>query len=139
MNVRGFDALARMHRFRMDEHRRKAAEVEAMRDEFMQQDAALDAQLNREKSALSLEDLAVTDFAAYSKGIETRREALAKSIAEVTRALGRINEQMASEYREAKKFELALEREEKRKKHIAARAEQMELDEIGLTYHGRGA
>ena len=29
MNVRGFASLAKMHRFRMDEHRRKAAEVEA--------------------------------------------------------------------------------------------------------------
>jgi flagellar biosynthesis chaperone FliJ len=54
-----------------------------------------------------------------------------------TRTLSRINEQMANEYREAKKFELAMEREAKRKKDLAARAEQMELDEIGLNYHGR--
>jgi hypothetical protein len=138
MNIRGFGALARMHRFRMDEHRRKAMEVEIARDDFLRQDTALEQELIRETNLLSRDDLAMTDFARYSKGIESRREALAKSIAEVTRALARINEQMAIEYREAKKFELAIEREDRRRKTLAARTEQMELDEIGLNYHGRG-
>ena len=129
--------MARMHRFRMDEHRRKAMEIEIAREDFIRQDAALEQELIREKASLSREDMAITDFAGYSKGIESRREALAKSIAEVTRALTRINEQMANEYREAKKFELAMEREDRRKKDRAAKAEQMELDEIGLNYHGR--
>ncbi|MBT3373612.1 MAG: hypothetical protein HOA08_09645 [Rhodospirillaceae bacterium] len=137
MNVRGFGALARMHRFRMDEHRRKAMEIELAREDFLRQDTALEQELIRETSTFRRDDMAIIDFAAYSKGIEVRREALAKSIAEVTRTLSRINEQMANEYREAKKFELAMEREAKRKKDLAARAEQMELDEIGLNYHGR--
>ncbi len=139
MNVRGFDALARMHRFRMDEHRRKAIEIEAMRAEFMQQDSALEEELYREKGALGLSEMAMTDFASYSKGIETRRDKLAESIAEVSRALERINEKMAEEFREAKKFELALEREAKRQAQIAARVEQAELDEIGVNYHDRAA
>jgi len=129
--------LARMHRFRMDEHRRKAMEIELAREDFLRQDTALEQELIRETSTFRRDDMAIIDFAAYSKGIEVRREALAKSIAEVTRTLSRINEQMANEYREAKKFELAMEREAKRKKDLAARAEQMELDEIGLNYHGR--
>ena len=137
MNVRGFGALARMHRFRMDEHRRKAMEIELAREDFLRQDTALEQELIRETSTFRRDDMAIIDFAAYSKGIEVRREALAKSIAEVSRTLSRINEQMANEYREAKKFELAMEREAKRKKDLAARAEQMELDEIGLNYHGR--
>ena len=129
--------MARMHRFRMDEHRRKAMEIELAREDFLRQDTALEQELIRETSTFRRDDMAIIDFAAYSKGIEVRREALAKSIAEVTRTLSRINEQMANEYREAKKFELAMEREAKRKKDLAARAEQMELDEIGLNYHGR--
>lgn len=139
MNVRGFAALARMHRFRMDQHRRKASEVDAMRAEFLEQDAALEQELTREKNTVSQADLAIIDFAAFSKHIETRRETLAESIAEATRALGRISEHMASEYREAKKFELALEREAKRQKHLADKAEQDQLDEIGLVYNERAA
>ncbi|MDP6690929.1 MAG: flagellar FliJ family protein [Alphaproteobacteria bacterium] len=137
MNVRGFDALARMHRFRMDEHRRKAAEIEAMRRQFMQQDSVLEQELHQEIGALGLSEMAMIDFAAYSKGIETRREKLAKSIVEASRALEQINEKMAAEFREAKKFELALEREAKRRGQLAARLEQAELDEIGVNYHDR--
>jgi hypothetical protein len=44
---------------------------------------------------------------------------------------------MAIEFREVKKFELALERENKRRRDHAAKLEQAELDEIGLTYHDR--
>jgi flagellar biosynthesis chaperone FliJ len=137
MNIRGFMALARMHRFRMDQHRRKAAEIEGMRAKFLGQDAALEQELAQETSALSRADLAITNFAIFARHIETRRATLAESIADATRALGRINEHMAVEYREAKKFELALEREGKRQKQIAAKAEQDQLDEIGLIYSRR--
>ncbi len=139
MNVRGFSALARMHRFRMDQHRRKAAEIEIMRAEFLDQDAALAAELMREKGAVSRADLAMTNFAAYASHIESRREILAGSIAEATRALARISEHMAIEYREAKKFELALERERKRLRQHNDKLEQTQLDEIGLNYSRRTA
>jgi flagellar export protein FliJ len=139
MNVRGFSALARMHRFRMDQHRRKAGEVEAMRAKFLDQDAALEQELARETSAVSQADLAMTNFGIYAQHIKTRRETLAESIADATRALARINENMASEFREAKKFELALEREDKRQKQLAAKLEQAQLDEIGLIYSRRAA
>ncbi|MDA1101217.1 MAG: flagellar FliJ family protein [Proteobacteria bacterium] len=139
MNVRGFAALARMHRFRMDQHRRKAGEIEGMRANFQTQDAALERELARETSAVSREDLAMTNFAIYAKHLELRRATLAESIADATRALNRINGHMAIEYREAKKFELALEREGKRQKQMLAKAEQAQLDEIGLTYSRRVA
>ena len=51
--------------------------------------------------------------------------------------LSRINEQIAHEYREAKKFQRAMEREDKRKKKLTPSVEQMELDEFGLDYHSR--
>ena len=139
MNVRGFDEVGRKHRYRRDEPRRKAAEIEIMRADFMRQDSVLEQELYREKGALGLSEMAMTDFASYSKGIEIRRDKLAESIAEVSRALERINEKMAEEFREAKKFELALEREAKRRAQIAARVEQAELDEIGVNYHDRAA
>ncbi len=137
MNIRGFAALAKMHRFRMDEHRREASEIDAMRAEFMEQDRLLEEELLREKANLMPGDLAMTDFAAYLKSVEDRRAVLAKSITDVTRARARIAEQMAIEFREAKKFELALERETKRRKDHAAKLEQAELDEIGLNYRDR--
>ena len=110
-----------------------------MRDEFQAQEAGLDRDIAREKGALQSDQMAMTDFAAYLKRMEERRETLNASIAEASRALDRVNEHMAVEYCEAKKFELALEREEKRKKHEADKAEQAMLDEIGLTYRNRTA
>ena len=137
MNIRGFAALAKMHRFRMDEHRRRAGEAEALRNQFMDKDKALAEELQREKAALAPSDLAMTDFAGYMKAIERRREELAKSIANVTQALNRVNEQMAIEYRQAKKFELAMDREAKRQRKLADKREQAVLDEIGLNYRNR--
>ena len=137
MNIRGFTALAKMHRFRMNEHRRKASEMDAMRVGFVEQDAALEQELQREKTNLAPGDLAMTNFSAYLKGVEGRREALAKSIVDVTRSRTRVAEQMAIEFREVKKFELALERETKRRRDHAAKLEQAALDGIGLTYHDR--
>ncbi len=137
MNVRGFAALAKMHRFRMDEHRRKASEIDLMRLQLVEKDAALKDQLAHEKATLNPSDMALTDFAAFMKGIELRREELVKSLAETTRHLSRINAAMAIEFREAKKFELTMEREEKRRRQQAAKLEQAELDEIGLNYRDR--
>ncbi len=137
MNIRGFSALAKMHRFRMDEHRRKAAEVDAVRAQLMQQDAALERELELEKSTLTPDNMTMTDFATYLKGIETRREELAKSIVDATRTRAQIADRMAFEYREAKKFELAMEREIQRRRKQADMLEQAELDEIGLNYRDR--
>ena len=55
----------------------------------------------------------------------------------MTRTLSRINEQIANQYREAEKFQLAMERKDKRKKNLTPSVEQMELDEICLNYHSR--
>ena len=132
MNVRGFASLAKMHRFRMDEHRGKAAEVEAVRADLMARDTELEQQLLHEKSTMNPDDLAMTNFSAYLKGVEDKREELAKSITDIARTLARISEQMAIEFREAKKFELAMEREIKRQQAHIAKLEQAELDEIGL-------
>ncbi|MBT3534397.1 MAG: hypothetical protein HN478_10995 [Rhodospirillaceae bacterium] len=137
MNVRGFASLAKMHRFRMDEHRRKAAEVEAVRADLMARDTELEQQLLHEKSTMNPDDLAMTNFSAYLKGVEDKREELAKSITDIARTLARISEQMAIEFREAKKFELAMEREIKRQQAHIAKLEQAELDEIGLNYRDR--
>ena len=139
MNVRGFAALARMHRFRMDQHRRRAMEVEIERANLMQQDAALLQELEAERASVSYVDLTMTNFAAFLKHIETRREHLANAIARHDSALARISEQMAVEYREAKKFELALEQEAQRQKKLADKTEQDQLDEIGLTYRRQAA
>lgn len=137
MNVRGFAALAKIYRYRMDEHRRKALEIEAVRNQHLDKDAALEAELLHEKSALDTDHMVMTDFAAYLKGIELRREELAAAIIKTNRALARVNEQMAIEFREAKKFEFAMERDAKRRKKHADKLEQAELDEIGLNYLNR--
>ncbi len=55
----------------------------------------------------------------------------------MTRTLSRINEKIANQYREAEKFQLAMERKDKRKKNLTPSVEQMELDEIRLNYHSR--
>ena len=123
MNIRGFAALAKMHRFRMDDHRRRAADLDLERVQMVDKDIELADELVREKAALQPGDLSLADFAAYLKGIEIRREELAVSIAKNTRHLARISEAMAIEFREAKKFELAMERETKRRRHLANKLE----------------
>jgi hypothetical protein len=51
--------------------------------------------------------------------------------------LSRINEQIAHEYREAKKFQLAMEHEDKRKRNLTLSVELMEPDEFSLNYRIR--
>ena len=133
MNVRGFASLARSHRWRLDQLRRKVAELDAMRVGLVEQDMALERQLAAERQTAGA--MTLVDFAAYSRRIGERRDSLAKSIAELVRALAQASEQGAEEYRQAKKYEIALDREAERRRREQQRREQADLDEIGLTYH----
>ena len=135
--MRNRESLIRLHKFQVDEKRRKVAELEIMLSEFHQRERDLEAQVEVEQRKAGISDVAHFACPMFAKSVIRRRENILESIAGIERQLEEAKEELAGAFRELKKYEL-LEGSRKRKvRKEAMRVEQAELDEIALTIHRR--
>ena len=130
--MRGLPSLIKMHGLRLDEKRRKLAELERMRAALVERRDALDGEIAAEKAAADRKPETHADFGAYVRAALKRRETLERSIADVERESEAANEEVADAYRELKKFELVKQREDADALLESNRREQAQLDEVGL-------
>jgi flagellar export protein FliJ len=130
--MRGLPSLIKMHGLRLDEKRRKLAELERMRAALVERRDALDGEIAAEKAAADRKPETQADFGAYVRAALKRRETLERSIADVERESEAANEEVADAYRELKKFELVKQREDADALLESNRREQAQLDEVGL-------
>ncbi|MEQ8281348.1 MAG: flagellar FliJ family protein [Parvibaculum sp.] len=135
--MRNRESLIRLHKFQVDEKRRKVAELELMLGEFRQRERDLEAQVEAEQRKAGISDVAHFAYPMFAKSVLRRRENILESIEGIERQLDTAKEELADAFRELKKYEL-LDGNRKRKIHKEAmRAEQSSLDEIALTIHRR--
>ncbi len=135
--MRNRESLIRLHKFQVDEKRRKVAELELMLGEFRQRERDLEAQVEAEQRKAGISDVAHFAYPMFAKSVLRRRENILESIAGIERQLDTAKEELADAFRELKKYEL-LDGNRKRKiRKEAMRAEQVSLDEIALTIHRR--
>lgn len=129
--------LIRVHRWTLDERRRTLVDLERLAEKLKGDLAALDAELEREQeAAVRMPEMAFT-FPAFASATKQRKEKIERSIAEVAKEIERARRQVEAAFQEVKKYELALDAAERRKKDLLKRREQAGLDEMGLTQHLR--
>ncbi len=135
--MRNRESLIRLHRFQVDEKRRKLAELELMRDEFRARERELEAQVLAEQRKAGISDVAHFAYPMFAKSVIRRRQNILNSIEDIERQLGVAKEELAGAFRELKKYEIIEDNRKRRHRHEAMRIEQTELDEVALGMHRR--
>ena len=133
--MRNRESLIRLHKFQVDEKRRKVAELELMLSEFRQRERDLEAQVEAEQRKAGISDVAHFAYPMFAKSVIRRRENILESIEGIEVQLEVAKEELAAAFRELKKYELLEDSRKRKVRKAAMRVEQAELDEIALSIH----
>jgi len=136
--VRGLKTLIRLHRWRLDETRRKLEDLERLRAGLDAQSRRLEAELGDEQrhAAGSLEGGYA--YPGFAEAVIERRHTIARSMADVAASIEATHQELAAALEKLKTYEIADEREQERSRAIAARRERLRLDEVAMEIHRRG-
>ena len=135
--MRNRESLIRLHKFQVDERRRKVAEIELLLAEFRNKERELEAQILAEQEKAGISDEAHFAYPMFAKSVQKRRENILQSIADLDIQLETAQEELAAAFRELKKYELMEESRKRKVRKQTQRLEQAELDEIALQIHRR--
>jgi len=135
--MRNRESLIRLHRFHVDEKRRKVAELELMVQEFRMRERELEAQVLAEQQKAGISDVAHFAYPMFAKSVIRRRQNILNSIEDIERQIDVAKEELAAAFRELKKYEIVEDNRKRRQRAEAIRIEQIELDEIALGIHRR--
>jgi len=130
-------AMIKLHDWQLNEARRRVAELEALAAGFVDQIAALDAELAREERAASGSVQARASWPAYAEAMAARRANLEASLARLRQELEQGKEEVSIAFQELKKYELAYEARRQKALAEANRRETFALDEMAIEAHRR--
>jgi flagellar export protein FliJ len=133
----GLDTLARLHRARLDEKRRRLADLRQAHDELVARAGDLENEIRREQELAGQSEETIFAYGNFATASIQRRHALQKAIAERQTELATLHEELAAAFREIKKYEVVIERRRQQEFLAEKRREQAALDEIGLDMHRR--
>ncbi len=135
--MKALPTLIRIHRWHLEEKRRKLTELERLRAELAAQTRRLEERLASEQRVAEHSEEGRYAYGAYAASIISRRETLTVSIGESQQAIVLARDEVSEAFREVKKHEIAARIRERRAQAEAARREQALLDEVGLNMHYR--
>ncbi len=122
------DTLIRLHRWHVDEHRRRVAECEQLVEKLRASLAHLAAEQVNEQEVAKRSDEVAYSYGAYAGAIIERRRKLEQSLAEAERQTAQARESLAEVYQEAKRYEIAAARRLLSQRRQAERMEQQNMD-----------
>ena len=135
--MRNRDSLIRLHRFHVDEKRRKLAELELMIQEFRARERELEAQVEAEQKKAGISDVAHFAYPMFAKSVIRRRQNILTSIADIEKQLDGAKEELSDAFRELKKYEVIENNRKSKMRKEVMRVEQAQLDEVALGIHRR--
>jgi len=135
--MRNRESLIRLHRFQVDEKRRKLAELELMAQEFRARERELEAQVEAEQKKAGISDVAHFAYPMFAKSVIRRRENILTSIEDIERQLDAAKEELSDAFRELKKYEIIEDNRKRKVRREVMRTEQAQLDEVALGIHRR--
>ena len=135
--MRNRESLIRLHRFQVDEKRRKLAELELMAQEFRARERELEAQVEAEQKKAGISDVAHFAYPMFAKSVIRRRQNILTSIEDIERQLDAAKEELTDAFRELKKYEIIEDNRKRKVRREVMRTEQAQLDEVALGIHRR--
>jgi flagellar export protein FliJ len=131
------ETLIRLKKFKVDEKRRKVAQIEAMIAEFDRMCADLDREIKTEQDRAGISDPSHFAYPTYAKAAITRRDNLVRSAGELKMQLDEAQAMLGEAFEELKKVEMLEQRDQQRERTEQNAREQAELDRIGALNYQR--
>jgi flagellar protein FliJ len=109
--MRSRETLLRLHRFRTEERRRQASDIDGMIQDLMKKYDELDAHVRFEESRNNVTDPANVNYSMAAKATRGRRDNLLKSIADLKDQKEAVLVQLGEEETNLRKVEMLVEKE----------------------------
>ena len=135
--MKGLNTLIKLHKRKLDELRRKMVLLEKQKDDLERASRKLQQELEDEMKLASAQADMSQFFAGFSKRIQNRQAEIAKEVRMIDRQIAKLNDDIAAEFGELKKFEIAKQNAEKRAADAQTRRDTLALDEIASQQHRR--
>ena len=131
------ETLVRLHRFKVDEIRRRLKLLDDMRGDLAKKMSDLELMMQEEQRRAAHSDLGRLAYPSFARSVVARRENIQRSIDEVEKQASTVTEELQAAFRELKKYEIAAENVAERDRVEVARQVQAELDDIAMSRHVR--
>jgi flagellar protein FliJ len=109
--MRSRETLLRLHRFRTEDRRRQAADIDGMIQDLTKKYDELDSHVRFEESRNGVTDPANVNYSMAAKATRGRRDNLLKSISDLKDQKAAVLVQLADEEVELRKVEMLVEKE----------------------------
>jgi len=131
------ESLIRLHRFKVDEIRRRLKLLDDMRGDLAKKMSDLELMMQEEQRRAAHSDLGRLAYPSFARSVVQRRENIQRSIDEIEKQAATVTEELQAAYRELKKYEIAADNVAERDRVEVARQVQAELDDIAMSRHVR--
>lgn len=137
------NTLVRLHKWQVDEKRKRLAELYALRDEFERKMQAIDATVLREQQIVNSASQTPGDvgfsYGAFAQAAIMQRANMQRSIQSLEEQITEALEAAGEAFKSLKRQEIAAANQESRKKNARARIEQIASDDQAIESHQRKA
>ncbi len=126
------DTLIKLHRWQLDEQRRRVAEFETLAEKLRAEMQRLDSEEDFEQRVATDSPEGSYAYGAYARALIERRSKLAQSVQETEQQIVSARAALADAYAEVKRYEIAAANRLLAKHRGIERIRQQELDEVAL-------
>ncbi len=131
------DSLIRLHRWQLDEHRRKLGELDQLAYKLRHEQQRLDAEEVAEQQVAGASAEAAMSYGSYVKDLIERRRRLAQSLADVEQQITLARDALAEAFQEVKRYEITASNRLRQQRQKIERRQQKMMDELGLDRFSR--
>jgi flagellar export protein FliJ len=126
------DTLIKLHRWQLDERRRKVTEFENLAEKLRAERKRLDTEERFEQQVAGDSHEANYAYSGYAVTVIDRRAKLTRSVEETEQQIVEARAELAEAYAEVKRYEIAAANRLLAKHRGLERLRQQELDEVAL-------
>jgi flagellar FliJ protein len=126
------DTLIKLHRWQLDEQRRKVAEFESLADKLRTELQRLDDEEVLEQEVAGASHEASYAYSGYARTLIDRRSKLVQSVQETEQQIIQARAELADAFAEVKRYEIAAANRLLAKHRGIERIRQQELDEVAI-------
>ena len=135
--MKSLGSQVRIHKWNVDEARRRLADLERLGARLADDLAAIDLETAREQQIAGQQPDAAVTYQAYLASARKRRENLCRSIDETRAQIDQARDELQEAFSNLKKFELAAKAMETRARKLRDARDVQIQDEVGLAIHRR--
>lgn len=126
------DTLIKLHRWQLDEQRRKVAEFESLAEKLRAELQRLDDEEVSEQQIAGDSHEASYAYSGYARALIDRRNKLMQSVQETEQQILQARAELADAFAEVKRYEIAAANRLLAKHRGLERIRQQELDEVAI-------